>query len=273
MSTEKQREGSRTIALPGTTLAQPSQPRPSIFASGENLAGYEELAAAWFGHYKPRNPVEAQFVRQAVDLSWMIDRAKRHEAAYLSRRLSEAISACADESSAAISEAADLALFDSSGQGERIRRGLLTLQRDLIRTVDTITKMRERDAKLSKAMIPVDQPVVDEVGPEPVVERGAPAPVEAVPAPIKAALATVAPPSPVQPEPHVPDLFDGIPPRVEPKAKRPSRRPDAAKALANFRRGVPNPLRTRPPLDLLMNDNRSNRSSLESYIDISCSPG
>lgn len=290
MSTEKQREGSRTIALPSTTptihegiqpsqtdpLAQPSQAKPAVFVSGENLAGYEELAAAWFRHYKPRNPVEVQFVRQAVDLSWMIDRAKRHEAAHLSRRVSEALGACEDGSSAVIAEAADLALFDSSNQGERIRRGLLTLQRDLIRTVDTITKMREREAKFNEVNISVNQPVAEEVRPESVVEREAPAPVEVAPTPMKAALGSAATPSPVQPEQPVADLFDGIPPRVEPKEKRPARRPDAAKVLANHRRGVKGPLRplrTRPPLDLLLNDNRSDKSPLSSFINISCMPG
>lgn len=288
MSTEKQHEGGQKAAMAGTPpsiqegmnpgqaeiLAHQFQARPSVFVSGENLAEYEGLAAAWFRHYQPRNPVEAQFVRQAVDLSWMIDRAKRHEAAHLSRRVSDAVTACAGESSAVISEAADMAMFDSTSQGERIRRGLLTLQRDLIRTVDTITKMREREAKFFEANVPVTQPVTEEVRPESVVQHGNPKPVEVVTTSVKPAPASA--PSPARPEPHVPDLFDGIPARIETKAKQPARRPDAAKLMANHRRGVqgsPRPRRPRPDLEQLLNDSRLNKTRFGPFSEISCVRG
>ncbi len=49
----------------------------TVILAGENESDDRDRLAAWMAHYRPRNPLEASLVEQAVQLSWRLDRADR----------------------------------------------------------------------------------------------------------------------------------------------------------------------------------------------------
>jgi hypothetical protein len=100
---------------------------------------------AWFEEYDPRSEIEIHRIRQAAVLTWKIERADRHEIAQLSKSVVEYVRPCLSDSNIPLAQmnevfvnAADLASFDSSNAGERLRRYQFALQRALDRTMDQL---------------------------------------------------------------------------------------------------------------------------------------
>jgi hypothetical protein len=104
---------------------------------------------AWFEEYDPRSEIEIHRVRRAAVLTWKIERADRHEIAQLSKSVIESVRPCLNDSSVPYAQmdevfvnAADLASFDASNAGERLRRYQFALQRALDRTMDQLGEPR-----------------------------------------------------------------------------------------------------------------------------------
>jgi hypothetical protein len=55
----------------------------TLILPGEDEAEYQRRLAAWTHDLAPCNPYEEELVRQAVSLSWRLDRADRVQAALL----------------------------------------------------------------------------------------------------------------------------------------------------------------------------------------------
>jgi hypothetical protein len=104
---------------------------------------------AWFDEYDPRSEIEIHRVRRAAILTWKIERADRHEIAQLSKSVIEAVKPCLNDLSVppdhmneVFVNTADLASFDASNAGERLRRYQFALQRALDRTMDQLGEPR-----------------------------------------------------------------------------------------------------------------------------------
>jgi hypothetical protein len=156
---------------------------------------------AWFDEYDPRSEIEIHRVRRAAVLTWKIERADRHEIAQLSKSVIESVRPCLNDSGVPYAQmdevfvnAADLASFDPSNAGERLRRYQFALQRALDRTMDQLGEphsARESDPTCSAR---VSDPA-DRRSPDPDSST------EAVSAaPIVAAGRVQPEPPPVQPE-------------------------------------------------------------------------
>ena len=142
---------------------------------------------AWFDHYLPTNDAEAQLVRQAVILTWKIDRADRCEIASLSAKIKDAVHPCFNEPlqdnntlNIMFLKAAELASFDPSNEGERLRRYQFSLHRALLRVLDALEKMRKAEAKRNSAAIGASEAKLSAVTPvEAVRQADRPSPNEA----------------------------------------------------------------------------------------------
>lgn len=112
---------------------------------GEDPAEFAERLEGWNRTYAPRNKVEADLVRQAVVVSWKIDRAVRVENAAINQNVIDAVLACdcEDDDREALIQAASLALFDASPEGERIRRYEFSLRREMGRILSELAKVRK----------------------------------------------------------------------------------------------------------------------------------
>jgi hypothetical protein len=115
----------------------------------EDRAEFARRLDAWFDEYDPRSEIEIHRVRRAAVLTWKIERADRHEIAQLSKSVVEAVKPCLNDSSVPYAQmdevfvnAADLASFDASNAGERLRRYQFALQRALDRTMDQLGEPR-----------------------------------------------------------------------------------------------------------------------------------
>jgi hypothetical protein len=114
---------------------------------GEKEAEFAAHVDAWVNDFTPRNAYERHLIRNAARLSWKLDRASRHEVAASSRRVTDAIDACEDDSTEAIVEAAALASFDPGNEGERLRCYQFTLHRELRRDMDSFSRQRLQPLK------------------------------------------------------------------------------------------------------------------------------
>ncbi len=59
----------------------------TLILPDENESDYRDRRSAWMAHYRPRDPLEAALVEQAVRLSWRLDRADRVCAQHLAERI------------------------------------------------------------------------------------------------------------------------------------------------------------------------------------------
>jgi hypothetical protein len=57
----------------------------------EDPAVLEAKIQQWMDDYQPANAIEAELVSRAARLSWVLDRAERHETALVSRRIKRAM--------------------------------------------------------------------------------------------------------------------------------------------------------------------------------------
>lgn len=117
----------------------------------EDQAEYQDRLNAWILHYNPTTPVEEELVLRAVNITWKLDRADRFENAQLSRMMADAEDAIMDASKEELDESDNLASFDESNKGERLRRYQLSLHRELIRTVTTLAKFQDQKSKVARA--------------------------------------------------------------------------------------------------------------------------
>jgi hypothetical protein len=62
----------------------------TIILPGEDGAAFRSRLDAWWLDCPPRNPLEESLLRQAVELSWQLDRADRIQAAQLAERIASA---------------------------------------------------------------------------------------------------------------------------------------------------------------------------------------
>lgn len=148
----------------------------------------------WFRELAPNSEAEVLLIRQAALLSWRLDRADRHETATLTQKMLDAIESSEIEDTAAILRTAALAAFDSSVQGERLRRYQFTLQRELRKTLEAIAKLKQTAAKEAK---PATNKAATLIEPKPDSPKAAPVP--ASPIATRATKATSTPPSPIKP--------------------------------------------------------------------------
>ena len=238
----------------------------------ESPADYQKRIDAWFRHFNPSNPVYEQLVRHGADVSWKLDRTDRYETAHLSKNMVDAMIACEDQSPEGLAQAAALASFDPSKEGDRLRRYQSSLQREYWRTLDALSKMRPDGAISDRAevrawtsapapVIGANKPNSAEVRPEPRT-----VPVPSVAAPIEPKSAAVPPPNHQDPRPQ--DLFAGIP---SPAKMRRADRPAPAPNKANFSRAVRGRVRSAAsrPIDLL-GDPRPNKANSNPLSQISC---
>jgi hypothetical protein len=163
MTTEKQREANRRNAALSTgpkTREGKDKVRLNPLKHGlraeivellphEDRVEFTRRLDAYNHEYAPQSEIEVHLVRQAVVLTWKIERADRHEIASLSPGVIKALQPVLDDPdrdpdlvNQTFSEAADLASFDSSAEGERIRRYQFALQSALFRTLDRLGKPR-----------------------------------------------------------------------------------------------------------------------------------
>jgi hypothetical protein len=129
----------------------------------EKSAEFARHVDAWLDEFAPATPSERYFIRHAVTLSWKLDRADRFEEAMLSRRVDDTISACDDVCDDRIEETVARVLFDSSRQGEQLRRYQLSMHRELRKDLETFSKLR-RQAPTWNPMGPIgaNKPISDE---------------------------------------------------------------------------------------------------------------
>ena len=120
----------------------------------EDYALFAKRLELWHYEFQPSSDLVAFLVRQAAILSWKIERAERYEMARLAAKFKDAIDPCfsdplpdPDVLNALFLKEADLASFDSSNEGERIRRYQFSLQRALDRVLARIAKIRADEAK------------------------------------------------------------------------------------------------------------------------------
>jgi hypothetical protein len=171
MATERQIEANRTNAqlstgpntCEGKGIVRENALKHGLRAStfelvrGEDPAEFAERLEGWNRAYAPRNKVEADLVRQAVVVSWKIDRAVRVENAAINQNVIDAVLACdcEDDDRDSLIQAASLALFDAGPKGERIRRYEFALRREMGRIMSELAKVR----KLTPAIDAETQPV------------------------------------------------------------------------------------------------------------------
>lgn len=160
MATEKQHEANRKNSLASTgpktaegkNVVRSNAIKHGLRADtfelidGEDPAEFDARLAGWNRVYVPTNEVETELVRQAVVLSWKLDRALRFENAALADRVHAAVLACDcdDNDTKSLIQAASLAFFDPSPEGEKLRRYQSTIRRDLLRTLAELAKLRGR---------------------------------------------------------------------------------------------------------------------------------
>jgi hypothetical protein len=128
----------------------------------EKSAEFTRHVDAWLDEFAPATPSERYFIRHAATLAWKLDRADRFEEAMLAHRVDETISACDDGCDGQVEEAAALVLFDSSRQGEQLRRYQLSMHRELRKDLETFSKLR-RQAPTWNPMGPIgaNKPISD----------------------------------------------------------------------------------------------------------------
>ena len=137
----------------------------------------------WHYEFQPSSDLVAFLVRQAAILSWKIERAEHYELARLAAKFKDAIDPCfsdplpdPDVLNSLFLKEADLASFDSSNEGERIRRYQFSLQRALDRILARIAKIRADEAKGLWGRIDPDKDETTEVaGVESVTDCDGPA--------------------------------------------------------------------------------------------------
>lgn len=147
MATAKQIEANRRNAQRSTgprTLDGKARTRLNALVHGlrmeefellpnENREAYVARLTRWIEDLEPVGAVEEHLVRHAVDITWKLDRANAYETVQLTARVKAA------------EGPQELAMFDPSAEGERIRRYQFSLSRELKRTLDTLAKhKRER---------------------------------------------------------------------------------------------------------------------------------
>lgn len=120
-------------------VAHPS-PRLLPGELGEDCQRYIQ---AWINDSKPRNRSEELVLQYAAESSWRLHLANHLESLILRRQVLEAVATCEGENAEALTEAATLASFDFSKEGERLRRRQSSLHRDMLRGLDTFRKMRK----------------------------------------------------------------------------------------------------------------------------------
>ena len=120
----------------------------------EDYALFAKRLELWHYEFQPSSDLVAFLVRQAAILSWKIERAEHYELARLAAKFKDAIDPCfsdplpdPDVLNALFLKEADLASFDASHEGERIRRYQFSLQRALDRILARIAKIRADEAK------------------------------------------------------------------------------------------------------------------------------
>jgi len=169
MTSEKQLEANRKNALRSTGPKTNEGKEKSRFNSlrhglrtevvdvlpHESQQEFSARLEAWFEDQQPTTEAEDHLVRQAAILSWKIDRANRYEVVSLTARVNEAIETLTPETYQAM-EAATLASFDPSSEGERIRRYQFSLQRALHRTLEMLAKLRAQNSKPAGARMKPD---------------------------------------------------------------------------------------------------------------------
>ena len=160
--------------------------REGIVLPHEDAEAYHAKVEAWMTDLAPRNAAEEHLVRHAADISWKIDRADRYEVAQLTRRMEAAMQECDDQSEDARQEAAILASFDPSMEGERLRRYQSSLSRELLRTIEALAKLRREEERALKNQISrskganeAKSPRANEPKSPRANEPNAPAPIEA----------------------------------------------------------------------------------------------
>jgi hypothetical protein len=123
---------------------------------GEDADAFNQKVQLWVAHYAPADIVEAQLVRQAAVLSWKIDRADHHEFAIHAVRAEDLLHDCQAQGFDTLTrdQASLLTVFDPSDDQERLRRYQFSLQRALIRTLDTLSKLRTQAEKARKGSQP-----------------------------------------------------------------------------------------------------------------------
>jgi len=114
---------------------------------------------AWQRSFPPTNEAGAQLVHRAAVVSWRLDRAERYENAVSTQRVNNAVNACdcADDDSTALHEAATLASFDPSPEGERLRRYQSSLTREMFRIIDLLAKLARTAEKAAPPNKPISQ--------------------------------------------------------------------------------------------------------------------
>ncbi len=176
MATEKQVEANRRNAARSTgpiTEMGKAQARLNALKHGlrsmildilphEDPAEFADRVEAWFKVHAPRNEEEARLVHQAATLSWKLDRAVLYEQAQLGDRVKQSVSVPLKEDASQgnaehrILMSARIASFNESIEGERIRRYMFALNRELNQTLEHLAKLREREARASRQAPPVD---------------------------------------------------------------------------------------------------------------------
>lgn len=157
MATERQIAANRRNALSSTGPATPEgkaivrlnavkhglRADSLILLPGEDPAEFQTRLDGWNQTHRPATPRAAELVRDAVVLSWRIDRAVRFESAAASQRMLDALLACdcADDDGAALRRAAEQALFDDGPAAERARRYEFALRRCLNKVVSDLEKL------------------------------------------------------------------------------------------------------------------------------------
>jgi len=153
--TEAGKEASKANALKHGFRAQAFEVLPN-----EDPEVFAARLDSWNRDLAPTNEVETHLVRHAAVTTWKLDRADRFEKASLTRRVLDAINACdcEDDDVPALREAAAIASFDPSIEGERLRRYQFSLNRELRQTVEALLKLRKsneaKSANEAKSVAP-----------------------------------------------------------------------------------------------------------------------
>ena len=118
--------------------------------ANEFVVGLESM----FRDYAPEPRWDPPGPPGSLLLTWKIDRANRHEIAQLSEQVVNAVRPClndpkipTDQMNEVFVDAAALASFDASNEGERLRRYQVSLQNALFRTLNQLGPPRNLDAQ------------------------------------------------------------------------------------------------------------------------------
>jgi hypothetical protein len=115
---------------------------------GENAEAYQGRTDTWTADLQPRNDVERDLVERAARASWQLERVELIEIAILTERIRDAPS---DDP-----QAADRLSFDDSEEGERLRRFELSCRRTLLRSLETLLKIRRAGEGLPRDTAELD---------------------------------------------------------------------------------------------------------------------